>query len=152
MVSSETPPIVPSRGCIAGGLERIAMGHVKPQQPAAYQEPVLTSQDRHLRAPVAMMTRVPEQSCSSSLTVDQAREILRGPHACITSSGDAKDGGLELMRLSVLFHPSTYENRAIDLKFSTIRSVETLPVSLTKTQALKALMEYATEEELQQEV
>jgi hypothetical protein len=151
MVSSETPPVLPSRDCIVKGLERIAMGHVKPQQPAAYQEPVPTSQDRHLRAPVAIMTRVPEQSSSGSLTVDQAREILRGPHACITSSGDAKDGGLELMRLSVLFHHSTYENRAADLTFSTIRSVETLPVSLTRSQAYTALGQYAREDEESQQ-
>jgi hypothetical protein len=146
-VSSETPPVLPSRECVVKGLERIAMGYIKPQQPPAYQEPVPISQEGHLRAPVAMMTRVPEQSSSSSLSVDQARELLRGPHARITNSGDAKDGGLELIKLSVLFHPSTYETRAVDLKFSTVRSVETLPVTLTKTQALKALMEYATEEE-----
>jgi hypothetical protein len=146
MILSETTPVSPSRDCIVRGLEMIAIGGFKPQQPAALQEHIVTSQERRLPAPMAMMTRAPEQPSSSSLTFDQAREVLRGPRAKITSCGEDKDGGLELVELSMTFPFPATENRIVDFKFSTVLSVDTLPVSLTRIQALRALTEYAMED------
>jgi hypothetical protein len=148
MVLSETTPISPSRDCIVRGLEKIiASGLVKSQQPAALQEHMVTSQERRLPAPMAMMTRAPEQSSSSSLTMEQAREVLRGPRAKITSCGENKNGSLELVELSMLFPFPATENRVVELKFSTVLSVDTPPVSLTRIQALRALTEYAMEDD-----
>jgi hypothetical protein len=147
MVLSETTPISPSRDCIVRRLEKIiAMGLVKSQQPAAHQEHTVTSQECRLPAPIAMMTRVQETPSSSSLTIDQAREVLHGPRAKITSCGEDKGGGLELVELSMLFPFPATETRAVELKFSTVLSVDTLPVSLTRIQALRALTEYAMED------
>jgi hypothetical protein len=149
VVSSEMLPTLPSRDSIVRELETIAMGSSMPQQSAAHQIYVLPSQKRHLPAPVALMVRAPQKPSSSSITVDQARELLRRPRAKLISSGEDQDGGLQLFRFCINF-PLTAtpaEKVAIEFKFSAIISVGTSPVSLTKSQAFKALFEFAREDE-----
>lgn len=87
------------------------------------------------------------------MTIDQARELLRRPRAKLKASGLEKDGGLELFRFGVTFPfgESATEQRSVELRFSKIVSVDTMPVSLTKSQAFKALSEFAREDEESQQ-
>ena len=98
-----------------------------------------------------MMVRAPEKPSSGSITVDQAIELLRGPRAKLKSSGLEKDGGLEVIRFDITFPLTTTDVRAVDLRFSAVLSVDTVPTSLTKLQALEALTEYAREESKSQQ-
>lgn len=150
VVSFEISPISPSRDCIIEELEMIAMGKIEPRQPKLTdQRRIVASQESHLPAPIAMMVRAPEKSNTSSITIDEARELLRRPRAKLKASGLEKDGGLELFRFGVTFPlgATATEERAVKLEFSTVSSVNTSPVSLTKRQAYMALAEYAGEDE-----
>lgn len=153
VVSSEMSPTLPSRDCIVRELETIAMGSSMPQQSAVHQGHVPPSQERHLPAPVALMVRAPQKPSSSSITVDQARELLRRPRAKLISSGEDQDGGLQLFRFCINFPltATSSEKAVIGFKFSAIISVGTSPVSLTKSQAFKALFEFAREDEESQQ-
>ena len=151
VVSFGTSPILPSRDYIVKGLEMIALGSVEPRQSIASQKRVVASQERPLPAPVAVMMRAPEKSNGGSITIDQARELLRRPRAKIKASGLEKDGGLELFRFGVTFPFSAIEKRAVGLEFSAVFSVNISPVSLTKSQALGALFKFAREDEESQQ-
>lgn len=153
-LSLETSPILPSRACIVQGLELIAMGWSEPRQPAASQKRVVASQERQLPAPMAMMVRAQEVSNKSSITIDRARELLHRPRAKLKASGLEKDGGLELFRFGVTFSfgECATEKRSVEFRFSHIISLDTVPISLTRSQALKALFEFAREDEESQQV
>ncbi|KAH0288789.1 hypothetical protein M436DRAFT_80276 [Aureobasidium namibiae CBS 147.97] len=151
VVSFGISPILPSRDYIVKGLEMIALGRVEPRQSTASQQRVAASQERPLPAPVAVMMRAPEKSNGSRITINQARELLHRPRAKIEASGHEKDGGLELFRFGITFTSSAIEQPAIKLDFSTVLSKDTPPVSLTKSQALAALFEFAREDEESQQ-
>ncbi|KAH0391197.1 hypothetical protein KCU89_g14778, partial [Aureobasidium melanogenum] len=146
-------PVLPSRDWIIRELEKIAISSFIPQQRATQQQNFAPSPTRHaavLAAPVALMIRQQDKpSGDSCITVDQARKILHGPRAKLVSSGKEKDGGLELFSFAFTFPSAANETRPLNFnfKFSPVRSKETIPVSLTKSQAFRALAEYAREDE-----
>ncbi|KAG9524729.1 hypothetical protein KCV07_g1657, partial [Aureobasidium melanogenum] len=148
-----TLPVLPSRDWIIRELEKIAISSFIPQQRATQQQDFAPSPTRHaavLAAPVALMIRQQDKpSGDSGITVDQARKILHGPRAKLVSSGKEKDGGLELFSFAFSFPSAAIETRPLNFnfKFSPVRSKETIPVSLTKSQAFRALAEYAREDE-----
>ncbi|CAD0092139.1 unnamed protein product [Aureobasidium vineae] len=136
-------PTLPSRHCIIQELERIAMGRFNTQQQATQHQkfaPSHNHQATRLPAPVASMVRRQDSSNdgrNSSITVDQARELLRRPRAKIVSSGTEKDGGLELCDFEFTFLSAAVEKRCLD----------SMPLYLTKSQASRVLAEYAKEDE-----
>ncbi|CAD0100209.1 unnamed protein product [Aureobasidium mustum] len=144
-------PVLPSRDCIIQELERIAMDSFNSQQRAAQQQNLVPAQMHHaavLAAPVAQMVRQQTNvSSDNNVTVEQARELLRGPRAKLVSSGKDKDEGLELFQFAITFPSAVAERLPLDLKFTPILSKETVPVNLTKSQAFRALAEYAREDE-----
>ncbi|KAG9592705.1 hypothetical protein KCU77_g4248, partial [Aureobasidium melanogenum] len=143
-------PVLPSRDWIIRELEKIALSSYNPQQ-RAIQQNFTPSPTRHaavLAAPVALMIRQQDQpSGDSGITVDQARKILHGPRAKLVSSGKEKDGGLELFSFAFTFPCAAIVTRPLNFNCSPIRSKETVPVGLTKSQAFRALAEYAREDE-----
>lgn len=144
-------PVLPCRDCIIQELERIAMDSFNSQQRAAQQQNLVPAQMHHaavLAAPVAQMVRQQTNvSSDNNVTVEQAREFLRGPRAKLVSSGKDKDEGLELFQFAITFSSAVAERPPLDLKFTPILSKETVPVNLTKSQAFRALAEYAREDE-----
>ncbi|KAG9697433.1 hypothetical protein KCU95_g3712, partial [Aureobasidium melanogenum] len=146
-----TSPVLPSRDQVIQELERIAIGSFNPQQRATQQQNFELPPERHeavFAAPVALMVRQQDRSSSEScITVDQARKLLHGPRAKIVSSGKEKDGGLELFSFAFTFPSAATEARPLDFNFSPVLSKETIPVGLTKSQAFRALAEYAREDE-----
>ncbi|KAG9808984.1 hypothetical protein KCU98_g10597, partial [Aureobasidium melanogenum] len=145
------PPVLPSRDWIIRELEKIAISSFNPQQRAIQQQNFASSPKHHaavLAAPVALMVRQQDTSSSDSgITVDQARKLLHGPRAKLVSSGKEKDGGLELFSFAFTFPSAAIETRSLNFNFSPVLSKETVPVSLTKSQAFRALAEYAREDE-----
>ncbi|CAD0112092.1 unnamed protein product [Aureobasidium uvarum] len=154
IASLKMVPTLPPRHRIIQELEMIAMGRSDPQQRVTRDgdfAPTQKYQAVLLPAPVASMVREPEKSSTnnsfSSITIDQAIEVLRRPRAKLLSSGTEKDGGLELFDFEFTFPSAAVEKSCQDLKFSSILSVETLPIYLTKSQAFRALAESAREDE-----
>lgn len=151
MVWMDMSPVIPSRDCIIQELEKIAMSNVNPQQRVIQQENFAPSPNCHavvLAAPVALMVRQQNNAISDrNVTIEQARELLRGPRAKLVSSGKEKDGGLELFRFAITFPSAATERLSLNLKFSPVLSKDTVPINLTKSQAFRALAEYAREDE-----
>ncbi|KAG9558904.1 hypothetical protein KCU71_g6815, partial [Aureobasidium melanogenum] len=149
----DMPPVLPSRDCIIRELEKIAISSFNHQQRAIQQQNFASSPKHHtavLAAPVALMIRQQDKpSGDSGITVDQARKILHGPRAKLVSSGKEQDGGLELFSLAFTFPSAAIETRPLrfNFNFSPVCSKETVPVSLTRSQAFRALAEYAREDE-----
>ncbi|KAK6004616.1 hypothetical protein QM012_008478 [Aureobasidium pullulans] len=144
-------PVLPSRECIIWELEKIAISTVNAQQRDTQQQnsgALPRSPAIILAAPVVLMTHQRDESSSDSgVTVDRVRKLLHGPRAKLISSGKEKDGGLELFSFAFTFPSATIENRSLDFSFTRVRSKETSPVKLTKSQAFSALAEYAREDE-----
>ena len=84
--------------------------------------------------------------------MDLARQLLRRARIKLVSSGSEDERGLQIFEFDVSYPEASLEATVelTLLKFSPILSVETVPVVITKTQALKRLLEYAQEDEVAQ--
>ncbi|OBW66365.1 MAG: Ubiquitin-conjugating enzyme [Aureobasidium pullulans] len=149
MVSTNTAPVGRSRECVIRALEDIAMGSLSKH--FVGRPTIAPHHETSLPVPVARMEPVFHET-SSKISMDQARQLLRRARIKLVSSGNDNERGLQMFEFDVSYPEASLEATVelTLLKFSPILSVETVPVVITKTQALKRLLEYAQEDEVAQ--
>lgn len=149
MVSINTAPVGRSRECVIRALEDIAMGSLSKHFMG--RPTIALRHETSLPAPIARMKPIFHET-SSKISMDQARQLLRRARIKLVSSGNEDERGLQMFEFDVSYPEALLEATAelTLLKFSPILSVETVPVVITKTQALKRLVECAQEDEVAQ--
>ncbi|THX95469.1 hypothetical protein D6D02_09952 [Aureobasidium pullulans] len=149
MVSINTAPVGRSRECVIRALEDIAMGSLSKN--FVGRPTIAPHHETSLPAPIARMKPIFHET-SSKISMDQARQLLRRARIKLVSSGNEDERGLQMFEFDVSYPEASLE-ATVELnllKISPILSVETVPVVITKTQALKRLLEYAQEDEMAQ--
>ncbi|KEQ86439.1 hypothetical protein M438DRAFT_343890 [Aureobasidium pullulans EXF-150] len=149
MESINTAPVGRSRERVIRALEKIAIGSLSKH--FVGRPTIAPHHETSLPAPIARMEPIFHET-SSKISMDQARQLLRRARIKLVSSGNEDERGLQMFEFDVSYPEASLEATVelTLLKFSPILSIETVPIVITKTQALKRLLEYAQEDEVAQ--